>query len=274
MPHALLPRHIIKVSGHDAVEFLQGQITKNTNNLREDTLTYALQLTPQGKYLYDMFILPQGDGSIWLDVANEQTDTILKRYGMFKLRMDVAFELMENQHAVALWPAPDQGEHEDTANSCYVDPRHMKLGLRHYTEDIQMDKTDAIADYHTNRIRLGVPDGQLDMRSGEDFPLFFRMDELGAIDFDKGCYVGQEVTARSKHRGNLRKSTSPLTCISGAGHAGDALHVEGKKCGQLLSTAGDVALAMLEKEIAENLQDDQEIISENGHWTLIHARDN
>jgi folate-binding protein YgfZ len=262
-------RGVLAISGCDAATFLQGLITNDINKVNPDRAIYALMLTPQGKFLYDFFIFMM-DNKYILDCNSDKLAEISKKLSMYKLRSDVKIEnLSEQYEVVALLGEKaiqmigyDAGTVKTFGNSIvYIDPRGEKIYARAIIErenNYQLFEESGFAQgtfeaYENARINAGVPSGNVDMSTEGPFPLFFNMNELNAIDYKKGCYVGQEVTARMHHRGNIRKklyviesaSNSPFPAAGAEIKAGD------ESIGKLLSSTNSAALCILLRERVE-----------------------
>lgn len=222
-------RTILKVTGSDARDFLQGLVTNDVARL-SDGLVYAAMLTPQGKYLADFFMVPDGAGAM-IDVNADLAQMLAGRLNMYKLRADVTVEATDLCLHRGLGQAPDDG---------FVDPRHADLGWRAYRADPQTDDT---TDWDALHVAHVVPRSGVEL-SGDTFILEAGFERLNGVDFRKGCYVGQEVTARMKHKTELRKG---LATVEVAGHApvGTQIMANGKPAGTLFSQSGDRAIAYL-----------------------------
>ncbi|MCP5362290.1 MAG: folate-binding protein YgfZ [Hyphomicrobiales bacterium] len=243
MPH----RAVLQLEGADTKPFLQGLITNDIHKLNAETPLYACLLSPQGKYLFDFFLVQRGD-SILLDVTADRAEALQKRLTMYKLRSDVRITPRADLQVYVLNAPP-------TAEGIFFpDPRHKALGIRALLTPEQAAALPAtprdMAAYDTARIRLGIPESGIDLLPEESFPLHHRMEALHAVDFNKGCYVGQEVTARSKHRGALRKTLYVVEAETALPAPGTAITLEGKPAGTLHSVQGNVGLALLEIEKA------------------------
>jgi folate-binding protein YgfZ len=197
-------RAVIAVAGPEARPFLQGLITNDTEKLSPRSGLYAALLTPQGKVLFD-FLLAEGDGAILIDCTAASRDALVRRLSMYRLRAKVSIETREQ---LAVLAALDGRIFPNAI--AFADPRTMDLGTRGIAAraETSASATDSSA-YHARRIACGVPEGD-DFGSDRIFALDAGLEELHAIDFGKGCYVGQELTARMKHRGTARKRLLPI----------------------------------------------------------------
>ncbi|HEX3653084.1 MAG TPA: hypothetical protein VHU18_09710 [Rhizomicrobium sp.] len=188
-------RAVIAVSGPEARSFLQGLITNDIGRLAADAPFYAALLTPQGKVLFD-FLLSEEGGTVFLDCAAASSQVLFKRLTMYRLRAKVELSLRDG--LAVLWN-----------ESGLPDPRLPELGTRRIA---QTNAANASAEYLSRRLSLGVPEGA-DFGSDKMFALDAGLEELHGVSFDKGCYVGQELTARMKHRGTARKRLLPIEAI-------------------------------------------------------------
>jgi hypothetical protein len=232
MPVAhLKDRAVIAVAGPEARPFLQGLITNDIERLEPGKGIYAALLTPQGKILFDFFLV-EGDAAILIDCRAEMRDALLKRLNLYKLRSKIVIEPRDQLAVLAQW----DGAVARNAIS-YADPRLPELGQRAIIAKGEMRK-DLLDEesYHEHRLSIGVPEGR-DFGSDKMFALDADLDELHGVDFDKGCYVGQELTARMKHRGTARKRVLPVEFTQGGAHA-TAIVSDGRDVGEIVSSYG------------------------------------
>lgn len=222
-------RRILKLSGPDTTDFLQGLVTNDVTKTA-DGLVYAAMLTPQGKYIADFFLARAEDGML-LDVAESHADILATRLNMYKLRANVTIEDSGLCLHRGLGKTPEDG---------WTDPRHSELGWRAYRDHPQSDDT---TDWTALRVSLEVPETGVEL-TPDSFILEMGFERLSGVDFRKGCYVGQEVTARMKHKTDLRKG---LARVAVKGHAdpGSEITSDGKSAGTLHTVSGDKGLAYL-----------------------------
>ena len=236
MPTAhLTDRAVLRIGGDEARDFLQGLLTSDVTGAFP---VYAGLLTAQGKHQFDM-ILHEGGGEILIDVAADHAEALIKRLTMYRLRRAVTIEASDVQ-VFARWDAFDDDPHGEHAR----DPRLPELGDRWL--GFQARGRASLADYRTHRLALGVPD----TAEMADL-LWLETDaaELHGVSFTKGCYVGQENTARMHHRDKLRRRLLPVR-LSGA--ASDAPLMAGEReAGTLRSRHGDLGMAYLRMEHAD-----------------------
>ncbi len=246
---ALTERGVVRVSGEDARSFLDGLVTSDMSAVADDKARYAALLTPQGKILFD-FIVAEADGeqggALYLDVARPLAADLAKRLGFYKLRAKVSVEDLSSTLCVVAF---FDGERAPNGiGVLYADPRDPRLGDRVIMERSEAEALSGdMAAYDAYRIALGVPEGGRDFIYGDAFPHEVNLDRLGGVDFDKGCFVGQEVVSRMQHRGTVRTRIVPVSFDDGfAAEEGIEAVADGKPVGRIGSTAsGGKALAML-----------------------------
>lgn len=222
-------RHILRISGSDANSFLQGLVTNDVDKV-QDGLVYAALLTPQGKYLADFFLCADGD-DILLDVDASLAEALKMRLTMYKLRADVTISDTDLCLHRGTGDIPEDG---------FSDPRASQLGWRAYRTSAQ---TDDATDWTAIHVAAEVPQTGIEL-TADIYILEMGFERLNGVDFRKGCYVGQEVTARMKHKTELRKGLAKVT-VEGPADPGDEITANGKPVGTLHSRAGKQALAYL-----------------------------
>ncbi|KIN73251.1 CAF17-like 4Fe-4S cluster assembly/insertion protein YgfZ [Sulfitobacter guttiformis] len=222
-------RRILRLSGTANRDFLQGLITNDIKGI-DHGLVYAALLTPQGKYMADFFIFAEGE-DVLLDADSAQADMLIQRLSMYKLRADVQITMTDfHLH---------RGTGDRPADAL-PDPRHTALGWRAYRDTAQQTcETDWDAVYVAHMI----PQSGIELKP-DSFILEMGFERLHGVDFRKGCYVGQEVTARMKHKTELRKGLAKVA-VSGDAGTGSTIIAQGKPAGTLLTRAGNEALAYL-----------------------------
>ncbi len=225
-------RTILRLTGADAREFLQGLVTNDVARL-DQGLVYAALLTPQGKYLSDFFLVPQPD-AILIDLPADQAADVLKRITLYKLRAQVAIEETDWRVARGLDVRPE---------GAFEDPRDLALGWRHYGPSVA-ESDDMAAAIETRRIARGIPKAGVELIPGDGYILEAGFERLNGVDFRKGCFVGQEIVARMKHKLELRKGLTPVA-VEGAAPVGTEILREGKSVGTLFSQAEGHGIAFL-----------------------------
>jgi folate-binding protein YgfZ len=254
MKAAFLPdRGVVKVSGEDARSFLNGLVTTDVTQLAPSLGRFGALLTPQGKIIVDFLITeaPSGHGGGFLiDCPRALAQGLADKLGFYKLRAKVTVEnLSDHLGVLAAW----DGDFAVKPDLSFADPRNDVLGwrilipeeLRQKVADlIGADLVDSTA-YEAHRISSGAPRGGLDFMYGDAFPHETNMDRLHGVDFDKGCYVGQEVVSRMQHRGTARTRTVKVILDGFAPEPGTAIVAGDKPVGTIGSTAGQHGLALI-----------------------------
>jgi folate-binding protein YgfZ len=241
-------RGVVEVGGTDATGFLQRLITNSVLNIPKGEGRYAGLLTPQGKLLFDFFVvpLPEGpDGGYLIDCASEQTSDLVKRLNLHKMRAKIAIEDKSKQVAVAaiFGGAVAAG----IEGVFYRDTRAAGMGLRIIAarDAVARLKDAGEAAYEAHRIAQGVPKGGADFRYGDAFVHDVNLDLMNGVDFKKGCYVGQEVVARVHYRNSSRKRIVKIHFDGPAPAQGTQMTAGETNIGQVGSTAGVEGLAMV-----------------------------
>jgi tRNA-modifying protein YgfZ len=254
MKAAFLPdRGVVKVSGEDARNFLNGLVTTDVTLLHPGLGRFGALLTPQGKITVDFLITeaPAGHGGGFLiDCPRALAPGLAAKLGFYKLRARVAVEnLSDSLGVLAAW----DGEPAMKPDLTFADPRDNALGWRILVPEELAQKVadllgaelvDSVA-YDAHRIASGVPRGGLDFMYGDAFPHETNMDRLHGVDFDKGCYVGQEVVSRMQHRGTARTRTVRIILEDSSPEPGTAILAGDKQIGTIGSTAGQNGLALI-----------------------------
>ena len=260
----LADRGVVRVTGADAEKLLQGIVSNDMELLASQPAIHAALLTPQGKILFDFFVVRAGDGFL-LEVARDKAADLVKRLNLYKLRAKVDIQdASEDYRVLALWGSPS-GREEITDTVSFADPRLPALGSRILADTrsargkvAAADAFDAAPeDYHAHRIALGVPEGGKDYVLGDTFPHEADLDQLGGVSFSKGCFVGQEVVSRMQNRANVRKRVVPIQgeapLASGAEVTAGTAAI-----GTVGSVSGRLALALLRLDrVAEAKAKDQ-----------------
>ncbi len=228
----LTSRAIVAVIGPDWRAFLQGLLSQDVETLRPGELRFGALLTPQGKLLFDLFILGREDGC-WLDVARDRRDALVQRLTIYKLRAKVEIAAVD----AAVWAIWDGGE------GGAPDPRLAALGRRAYGDAPAGAALLDEAAYDAMRLGLGVPDAAKD--APDDYPIEANFDLLSGIDFQKGCFVGQETTSRMKRRGQVKSRMLPLSFHGPPPSYGAEVLAGDRRAGEVRSGAEGRAIALL-----------------------------
>jgi len=254
MPIAFLPdRAIIRVSGPDARHFLHNVVTCAVEDLAPGGARFGALLLPQGKIVSDFLLYaPQDEPDLFLlDAPRAMVEDLLKRLSLYRLRAKVELALDPDLAVGARWSAPGAADVEETAPGALVfaDPRLPALGdrlvLTRAAAAALGDEVDAARDaYDAHRITLGIPQGGADFIYGDAFPHEVDMDQLGGVDFKKGCYVGQEVVSRMQHRGTARTRVV-LAGFENAPEPGSEIRAGEKTIGRIGSATGGTGIALV-----------------------------
>lgn len=226
-------RRLVTVEGADALPFLQGLVSNDVLPLGKGPgIVWAALLTPQGKYLADFFILRPEDGPLLLDLPQAVAEATLRRLTMYRLRADVRLQPSDLQVQRGLGPPPE---------GAMPDPRHPALGWRRYGTEAG---TAPQIDWDAIRVAHVIPETGRELIIDDSYILESGFERLHGVDFRKGCYVGQEVTARMKHKTELRKGLARVR-VTGPAEYGAEITSGGKPAGTLFTRAGDLAIAYL-----------------------------
>ena len=227
-------RAVLSLEGVETENFLHNLVTADVLGLAADKARYGALLTPQGKILFDFFVVKWAEGYL-LDCATSQLEELAKRLMFYRLRAKVTIAERKDLEVGVARERP-QG------TTAYADPRTSLIGWRVIAEK---GKLPPGTDYDAARISLGLADSDGDIGTGELFPHEANLDQLGAVSFTKGCYIGQEVVSRMEHRATARSRILPVTFEGIAPPRGAAIKSAEKIIGSVLSSAGKSALALL-----------------------------
>ncbi|QOZ75583.1 folate-binding protein [Bradyrhizobium sp. CCBAU 53351] len=252
MKSAFLPdRGVVKVAGEDARNFLNGLVTTDVDRLKPGLGRFGALLTPQGKIIVDFLIteVPAGHGGgFLLDCPKALADSLATKLKFYKLRAKVTVENLD-LGVLGAW----DGQPAAQPDLAFADPRQDGLGYRILIpEDLKQKLSDLIGaelvdatEYEAHRIALGVPRGGLDFSYNDAFPHETNMDRLAGVDFDKGCYVGQEVVSRMQHRGTARTRSVKVLLDDFSPEAGVSVMAGDKPVGTMGSSAQGKGIALV-----------------------------
>jgi folate-binding protein YgfZ len=235
----LSDRALIAVSGPEWRGFLQGLLTQDVETLGPGAIRFAALLTPQGRLLFDLFVVGGQDGCR-LDCAADRRNDLIQRLTMYRLRAKVAFAASEDP-VLALWNV------ETAPDGWLADPRLPALGFRGY--GLAAPKAQ-LADYDAHRLSLGVP-GAADWGHDATYPIEADFDLLNGIDFKKGCFVGQETASRMKRRGAVKTRMAPIAFEGPPPAPGAELLAGTLRAGEVLSGQAGQAMASLRLDRAD-----------------------
>lgn len=234
----LSDRALLHIHGEDATKFLHNIVTCSVETLEAGQGAFGALLTPQGKILFDFFLVRTADGYL-ADVTKSFGDDFIKRLHFYKLRAKVDIAPADPELSVfAVW----NGKTENGQGVAIRDPRSETIGFRSYSTDAPEAE---LADYDAHRIACGVPEGGKDYVYGDAFPHEALMDQFGGVDFVKGCYVGQEVVSRMQHRGTARKRIVMVEAADDLPSFNTEIMAGKKPIGAMGSSRGSAGLAMV-----------------------------
>jgi hypothetical protein len=252
-------RSVLLLSGKDVWDFLQNLITNDMKGVGDSCGIYSALLTAQGKFLHDFFVLKSGDGYL-LDCAADRAEDLIRRLTLYKLRADVTiskgaqrvFALFGEDAHTAAKLTENAGAATEKDGSLYLsDPRHPSLGVRIYAAAefdpaSQMPEAEIKSEkaYDAHRLQLGIPEGGQDILPEKNFLLEANFEELHGVSFTKGCYVGQELTARTKHRAKIKKRLLRIE-YDGALNQGDKISHQDREVAEVRSFSDGQGLALV-----------------------------
>ena len=258
-------RGILAVSGPDRRPFLQGLVSNDVDKVGPTTARYAALLTAQGKYLHDFMMIDAGE-SIWLDAEAARRGDLKRRVSMYRLRAKVTLDERSDLAVAAVFgtdataalglPSEPGAARAFGTGVAFVDPRLPALGARAI---LPRDEAKALfADagiseaefdgYDRRRLSLGIPDGTRDLVPEKTILLEAGFDELNGVDWQKGCYIGQELTARTKYRGLVKRRLMPVRIEGPPPYPGAIVTANGREVGEMRSSRDGLGLALLRIE--------------------------
>ena len=263
----LADRGVVRVTGEDAEKLLQGIVSNDIDLLASQPAIHAALLTPQGKILFDFFVVKIGGGFL-LETARDKAGDLAKRLNLYKLRAKVEIRDASDDYRVsALWGPSPHNFGETAGTVSFPDPRLPTLGSRILAETGAATGTNGAEaspeDYHAHRIALGVPEGGQDYAFGDTFPHEADLDQLNGVSFSKGCFVGQEVVSRMQNRANVRKRVVPIegeTALT----PGVEVQAGTAAIGTIGSVAGKLALALLRLDRAAEAKAKGQVLTAHG----------
>ncbi len=230
-------RTVLKIEGNDSFDFLQGLVTNDVAKANK-SLVYAALLTPQGKFLVDFFIF-QSEETWFLDVNSQSADRLLKLLTFYRLRSKVTIKKTDILFTRGLGEAPDGG---------YPDPRHPALGWRVYTGTSNPSEE---VDWDQIRVKYCIPESLIELIPENTFILEAGFERLNGVDFKKGCFIGQEVTARMRHKTNLQKGLARVE-IDGEVPIGTEIQSDKRPVGYVFTQSNGYAIAQLRYRQIQN----------------------
>ena len=247
----LSDRRVLQISGADRVDFLQNLVTQNIADLPEGACVMAALLTPQGKLLHEFLIYAERD-ALLIDGDASQADALFKKLSLYKLRAEVSLT-QTPLRVVSLWQ--EDGFACPPTAGFVQDPRHEGLGLRALMDTPTSNGLPEapLEAWQENRIRLGVAQGALEMVPGSVFPLDYGLAQIHGVDFQKGCFIGQEVTSRVHRKGQLKRKIHAVTFAQTAPQGGREINHGERVCGKIVAAYGVHAIALIREDSRHEL---------------------
>jgi folate-binding protein YgfZ len=231
----LTDRAIVEVSGEDRIGFLQGLLSQSVEDLAPGEARYGALLAPQGRLLFDLFIVGRPE-AVWLDVSGARRDDLVARLKVYRLRARVEIRPLD----AGVWVAwPDQ-----PGADWIADPRRKGLAWRAWAPAAPPPESGALEDWRRRRLSLGIGDAE-DFDFDRDYPVELNFDQVGGIDFAKGCFVGQETTSRMKRRGQVKTRLALLRFTGPPPARGSEVMNGDRRAGEVRSGIDGMALALL-----------------------------
>ena len=263
-------RGVISVEGEEAQSFLQGLISNDVTKVGPDRAIYAALLTPQGRYLHDFFISAAPDGGLWIEGEAERRQDLIRRLMIYRLRAKVRIADASPRLAVLRLygagvlqrlqlPNHPGAARMEAGGVVFVDPRHAQLGahailLQAEAEALRSTlglSSGTVESYDRLRLSLGIPEGSHDLEVEKALPMESGFDRLNGLDWQKGCYVGQELTARMKYRALVKKQLLPVTIEGPAPEPGTQVFLGESEAGVMRTAREDYGIALLRLDKVE-----------------------
>ncbi len=261
-------RAVIVINGPDRNKFLQGLLTNNINKLETEEAIYACMLTPQGKYFADFFLKKCGD-KIFADITSQRKEEIINKLKIYKLRSDVEIGVLPEYKVASVF-----ANNKPDCEVAFIDPRSKKMAWRCYIEEseaVNVEDNDFTYDLH--RIHNLIAEGDKDLIAEKSFIQEYGFDNLNAIDYQKGCYVGQELISRIHYSGVVRKSVFYIKAAEALPPVGTEIYADKIKVGIVCSSVINEGLALIKKEELLRLGSQIDLIAGNIKIYLIQKED-
>ena len=287
----LKDRDLVEIEGKESLDFLQNLITNDTNLINENKAIYSALLTPQGKYLFDfiLFLKAKNNDKILIDCEKARSDELIKTFNVYKLRKKVTISKLKNIKFYSIFGSISEQllsriglknlegySITSEENVAFFDPRNKNLGIRIITFNSDQPRylknipSTSNEEWDLNRIALCIPDGSKDMEINKSFLIENNFENLNGIDFDKGCYLGQENTARQKYRANLKKRLYKVKIYGPPIPNGTDIANENKIVGIMRSSNLHFGLATLKIDAANQAKkNDKKLKAANSYIKII-----
>ena len=250
----------LEISGEDTAEFLQGLISNDIYKCKSDTPIYSCMLSPQGKFLADFFIIQESDKYL-IEIDEKYLESFISKIQIYKLRSKV--DIIENKNICSIILFSKENIHLNNIIKSFEDPRNKNIGNKIYIDKnefkkIKNMKTEPYETYKEILMKNLIPNSTDDLTVDKSLLLENNFDNLNAIDWDKGCYVGQEITARMKYRALLKKQLYSLKIVKGEININDDIYLDEINYGKVISKVNQYILCMLKIELVEKTLNNKE----------------
>lgn len=267
----LKERSVFKITGEDRIKFLQGLLSNDISKVNDQTPIYACMLTPQGKFFADFFLISKNQEIIF-DISASNSTEIINKLNIYKLRSKINISNCIDYCVVSLINEINNFNENDSI--IYKDPRSTSMGKRGYIyidkiKELKNDFTESTDEYDKIRIHNFIPEGNKDLIPNKSFPFEYELDMLNAIDYNKGCYVGQELVARTHYRGQVRKQVVQITAKDKLPPLGTEIFIDKQKIGIVCSSVENIGLALVKKEDVLKYNKENKITTNNLEIEII-----
>ncbi len=268
----LKDRSLIHIYGADAQQFLQNMVS---NDVIKNKFSYNFLLSNQGRYIFDFFVIAENDQSYFVDIDEASSVLFIKRMNMYKLRRDLTISNVSADYCIMYSNASAIKKPQIDCKFYYQDPRYNKMGYRSLISAKQLSSIEVLELdlYNMDKYEHYIPDGASDLIKDKSIPIEYGAEELNAIDYQKGCYVGQEVISRAKYQGVVRKKIFGLafeseTKASTSKTNEAVINQSGEKVGVICSTYKNKAIALIR---TEKLNADKHLLVDGAQVKIIAA---
>ena len=264
-----LKSKFLEISGQDSVPFIQNLITNDINKCKTNDFLYSCLLTPQGKFFADFFIFKNKEKFVF-ELHDIFYENFLKKLNMYKLRSNINIEEIETLYSFIIFGKLKTNKRYKILN---LDPRNSNIGkkLIQYDPSIKFNEEIIEIDekkYHEILIQNKVPYSPFDLQENKSLLLENNFDNINGISWNKGCFVGQEITARMKYRALLKKQLYALELISGSIDIGDKIKEKEVNLGEVISKANQYIFCILKIELVKEKSEKKELLEIDSSTTL------
>ena len=261
-------RTLLELKGDESREFLQSLVTNNINLISKEKSIYSALLSPQGKYLYDFFIFQNHNNNIVIDCEKNDHEKLIQKLNIYKLRSKIEIVVNDKIDIYSIYGQDidflisnlklkyKEGFTKEVSNNLFfVDPRNKNLGIRNYSkillEEFNKIPSGILSEWHYVRIKNNIPYPYNDLEKEKSFIIENNFEKINAIDFNKGCYIGQENTARQKYRGTAKRQLVVGKILGKEILNGEKVFYDKKMVGTVRSSSKELCLVNIRSEIYE-----------------------